>query len=83
MLLVTPTSGNDEDETRFLGLGDWGVGLDAKTEERQWMEGVAAAMSTYAASWNPNFVLALGDNFYQVSGPKSIEFETFFFSRTV
>jgi len=52
-------------ETRFVAVGDWGIGSGtSKPDERAAMESVAAAMRAYSESFAPSFVLALGDNFY-------------------
>lgn len=54
-------------ETRFLSVGDWGMGsLDVDhSAERSAMEDVAAAVNLHARNTSIDFVLALGDNFYE------------------
>lgn len=46
-----------ETPLRWLMLGDWGIG--------GYNQGyVAKAMGSYANTYSPSFVIALGDNFY-------------------
>jgi len=67
------TLGNDDDYSykndysycvRFLAMGDWGVATYSDDIGGYWNEEVAAAMATYAGTYGIDFLMALGDNFY-------------------
>eukprot|EP00607_Mallomonas_marina_P009967 CAMPEP_0182419782 /NCGR_PEP_ID=MMETSP1167-20130531/4150_1 /TAXON_ID=2988 /ORGANISM="Mallomonas Sp, Strain CCMP3275" /LENGTH=704 /DNA_ID=CAMNT_0024594871 /DNA_START=42 /DNA_END=2156 /DNA_ORIENTATION=- len=65
-------SNNDEYAVRFLVMGDWGT----KTEGNNgnWNELVAAGMAGYAENYPADFLIALGDNFYN-NGVESVNDE--------
>jgi len=56
----------------FIGLGDWGTGTLEQTE-------VADAMNEWAQTFNPQFILTSGDNFYSegIEGPDDPRWETY------
>lgn len=53
-------------ELRFLALGDWGqlgcISIDCNVGI---MNTMATAMNEYSSAFNPNFVISVGDHFYQ------------------